>query len=162
MSRTFETFLQNYQFCRKSENDAYNRGWEFMLLASLWRIACKNRYASYPFFRTSFNGFFFKTVGKKPIERYLALVLRVNGCFNLSGSCFKRILPEICARLFYYRVYARFVNVSISGKRLFIINASSQKVRKSSKQISIPVSFLNNSIKLYSNFSLSHDTTKLF
>ena len=26
LSREFETILESYQFCRKSENDAYNRG----------------------------------------------------------------------------------------------------------------------------------------
>ena len=45
---------------------------------------------------------------------------------------------------------------------VLIINASPQEVIQSLKKISIPVVFLNNSIKFSSSFSLSHDTTKLF
>ena len=45
------------------------------------------------------------------------------------------------------------------GSGYLFINVSESW--KSSKQISIPVAFLNNSVKLYLNFSYSHDTTKL-
>ena len=47
------------------------------------------------------------------------------------------------------------------GIGFLFITASSQKKRQSSKQISIPIAFLDDSVKLYSNFSLSHGTTKL-
>ena len=49
-------FLENYGFCQKSGNDAFNRGWgeEVMLSVSLWRIAYENRYVAHPLYLNTF------------------------------------------------------------------------------------------------------------
>ena len=44
-------FLENYRFCRKSENDTIAEGEGVMLFASLWLTAYKNRYVTYPLFK---------------------------------------------------------------------------------------------------------------
>ena len=47
--KSFKLFLENYQFCRKSGNDANSRGRGVMFFTSLSRNAYENRYVIHPY-----------------------------------------------------------------------------------------------------------------